>query len=359
MLFLHAGQGLWALGMVPQAQNGGCGKGPREMGVPEFLARGTQTFASRCLRTLEQATIRGDVRHPGEAVKVMACVEQHETEDVANARHRWHQVQGVGSVVLRGCEDGECQSTEQRILIGEQGQVDLEGLLHRGIVKALGDPLAVGFVGAFLPHLGQVRLTRRILHMGQKCSAFAPQVGAATEEVPGSAHGGGLARGLWEQAATKQGRHLVGIDLGVFGLAAMHGCHREGMPQNAGETFCSTQVSEPIPGKETRDGHYQTVTIRCDGLAERFRSGFPLTVQQHFALVVHDTDGHAPGMQVDTAVKGVLMGVESPVRSPLELVVLPKVSIPSWYAEGEASIIINHLQPTASSVRCAPAFRCG
>ena len=88
MLFLHAGQGLWALGMVPQAQNGGCGKGPREMGVPEFLARGTQTFASRCLRTLEQATIRGDVRHPGEAVKVMACVEQHETEDVANARHR-------------------------------------------------------------------------------------------------------------------------------------------------------------------------------------------------------------------------------------------------------------------------------
>jgi hypothetical protein len=32
------------------------------------------------------------------------------------------------------------------------------------------------------------------------------------------------------------------------------------------------------------------------------------------------------------------------VRSPLSLGVCPKVSIPSWYAEGEASIIIMGLQ---------------
>jgi hypothetical protein len=31
-------------------------------------------------------------------------------------------------------------------------------------------------------------------------------------------------------------------------------------------------------------------------------------------------------------------------------VVFPKVSIPSWYAEGEASIIINALEPTAYSL---------
>jgi len=122
----------------------------------------------------------------------------------------------------------------------------------------------------------------------------------------------------------------VGSDLIVFGFAAVNGFHREGMPQNEGEPCCSTQVSEPIPREDTLDGHDQAVTIRGDGLEKRFRSGFPMTVQQHCALVVHDTDIHAPGMPVDTAVKGVLMGVEAHVRSPLELVVFPKVSLPSW-----------------------------
>jgi hypothetical protein len=89
------------------------------------------------------------------------------------------------------------------------------------------------------------------------------------------------------------------------------------MPQNEGDPFCSTQVSEPIPGEATLDGHDQAVTLRGDGLEERFRSGCHITGQQNFALVVHDTDIHAPGMQVDTAVKGGVIGVESHVRSPL------------------------------------------
>jgi hypothetical protein len=37
----------------------------------------------------------------------------------------------------------------------------------------------------------------------------------------------------------------------------------------------------------------------------------------------------------------------------------PTASIPLGYAEGEASIIINRVQPTASSVRCAPASGSG
>jgi hypothetical protein len=97
----------------------------------------------------------------------------------------------------------------------------------------------------------------------------------------------------------------------------MNGFHVEGMTQDEGDTFCSTQISEPIPGEDTLDGHHQSVTIRGNGLEERFRSCFHIAVQQNFAVVAHDTDVHAPGMQVDTAVKGVLLGVESHVRSPL------------------------------------------
>ena len=85
----------------------------------------------------------------------------------------------MGIVWLRGGADGEFQRPEQLIIIGDQGQVDRDGLWHSSLVKALGDTLAVGFGGAFLAHLGQVLLPIRILYMGQQVRALAHQVGAA------------------------------------------------------------------------------------------------------------------------------------------------------------------------------------
>jgi hypothetical protein len=61
-------------------------------------------------------------------------------------------------------------------------------------------------------------------------------------------------------------------------------------------------------------------------------------------------------MQVDTAGKGVLFGVES--HGGLLLVrewLCPKASIPPRYAVGEASISIKALQPTPASVRSCVA----
>ena len=64
MLFLQADQVLLALGIVPQEQNGGFRKGPREMGVADFLARGAQARAGGFFRTLDQATIQPASEHP-------------------------------------------------------------------------------------------------------------------------------------------------------------------------------------------------------------------------------------------------------------------------------------------------------
>ena len=50
-----------------------------------------------------------------------------------------------------------------------------------------------------------------------------------------------------------------------------------------------------------------------------------------------------------------LLGVESHEVSSSVLVAFPNASIPLWYAEGEASIIINRLQATAYSVRSSLA----
>ena len=60
----------------------------------------------------------------------MDCVEQHEAEDFANTGHGLEQREGMGIVLLGGLQDRELQVPEQRILIGDQGQVDREVLGH-------------------------------------------------------------------------------------------------------------------------------------------------------------------------------------------------------------------------------------
>ena len=314
-LFLHAGPGRLAWGLVPQAHHGSCGQGPRERGVAAWRARGPAALARRGWRPLDPATRRGAVLPPWEAVKGMEVVGQPEPEDLSHARPGGQQVQGGGSVWRRGGAEGACQSTAPLLILGAQGHVAREGLVPRGLVKALGDTRAVGFGGDVLARRGPGLLPRRRRPMGQPCSALAPQGGAATAAGPGSAPVGGRDSGLGEQAAPKQGRHLLGIDRVGCGLAAMPGLHGEGMPRHAGETFGRPQGREPLPGDETRDGPSPTGTRRCDGREERCRSGWPMTVQQHVALVVHATDVHAPGRHGDTAGKGRLMGGESPGRS--------------------------------------------
>lgn len=51
--------------------------------------------------------------------------------------------------------------------MANQGKVDFDTFVHRGLGKALGDPVAVGFVGDLPPNLGQVVLAIGVLDMGQ------------------------------------------------------------------------------------------------------------------------------------------------------------------------------------------------
>jgi hypothetical protein len=93
-------------------------------------------------------------------------IAQHEAEKLANAGPSLQQIQGLGIVVLGGFEDRECEVLQQLILIGDERQSDLKGLVHGRIVKALGDPRAVGLRGDFLADLRHVVLRIGMLHMG-------------------------------------------------------------------------------------------------------------------------------------------------------------------------------------------------
>jgi hypothetical protein len=91
----------------------------------------------------------------------------------------------------------------------------------------------------------------------------------------------------------------------------MDGFHGERMPEHTGDALLRPQVGQPVPGEETFDRHHQAVTRGRNGREKRFRSGLHVAVQQDVPGMVHDTDGHAPGMQVNAAGKWVLFGVES------------------------------------------------
>ena len=66
-----------------------------------------------------------------------------------------------------------------------------------------------------------------------------------------------------------------------------------------------------VPGEDAFNRHHQPVAIGGNGLEKGVWSGFHVAVQQDIPLLVHDTDIHAAGMQVDTAVKLVRLGVEA------------------------------------------------
>ena len=118
-----------------------------------------------------------------------------------------------------------------------QRQVHFHALLHGWIGKPLGDPVAVGFVGKFLPISGRLYWLLVFWTCARSSAAFAGERHPAPEQVAGRPHLGGIDVGLREHAAAEQHGNLVGVDLVVFGLAAMDGLHRERMTEDKRDAF--------------------------------------------------------------------------------------------------------------------------
>jgi hypothetical protein len=181
MLVFPSGQRLLPCRMMPEEQHGRFGKGPREVRVADVLARGARAFARGFPGTRDQAAVRDDILHAGETVDSVDVVEQHEPEGRAETGHGLSQRQGLSIVLLGGVQDGEVQILEQLVIIGDERQVDCNGLLYCGIVTALGNAVTLGCGGDLLAHRGEVVLPVRILDMGQELRALTHQVGAAQE----------------------------------------------------------------------------------------------------------------------------------------------------------------------------------
>jgi hypothetical protein len=311
MFFLQAGQIVLPLRISAQEQRGRFAKGPWEMGMADFRARGASTCAPGFLAALDQTAIGGEVLHAGKALDAVDVVEQHEAKNLADTGDGVEQIQGMGIVRLGRLDHREFSIAEQFIIIGDERQIDRDVLVERSLVKAFGHTVAGGLVGDLLPDLEQVGLPRGMVHMGQEFGPFVPQVGATPEQVAGGAHLGWRDRGLGEQTTTEQDGDLLRIDLVIFRFATVDGFHRESMSQDEGHALFGAEVGKPIPGADACNGHHQTGTIGGHGLEQGVGSGFHVAGPQDFPVVAQNTDVHAAGMQVDAAVKAVLIGGES------------------------------------------------
>src|SRR5712692_1866398 len=86
VFFLSTGQILLARRMVTEEQDRRFGEGPREVRSADLRAGGAITLAGRLLSALDPAARGHESLPPREAGNVMPFIQEHETEDLANAR---------------------------------------------------------------------------------------------------------------------------------------------------------------------------------------------------------------------------------------------------------------------------------
>jgi len=108
--------------------------------------------------------------HAGKAINLVDVIEPYEAETLAHTGYGLEQIEGMGIGLLGRVEDVEFQVLEQFVVIGDEGQVDRTGLLHRRVVNTFSHALPVGCVGDLLADLGQVVFREWVVCTGDKSS---------------------------------------------------------------------------------------------------------------------------------------------------------------------------------------------
>src|SRR6266852_4932779 len=88
MFVLEAGEIFLARRIVSQKEHRRFREGPLEVRMADLRAGGSRAFARGFLRTFDESAIGHEILDPREAGNVMNLVEQHQTQNLADARDR-------------------------------------------------------------------------------------------------------------------------------------------------------------------------------------------------------------------------------------------------------------------------------
>lgn len=103
----------------------------------------------------------------------------------------------------------------------------------------------------------------------------------------------------------------MGIDLIVLRLPSMDRFHVEGMTEDKGDALGGAQIGQPVPGEDALDGHDHILPIRGDDREEGLFAGWAIVMGLDLSLLVENAHIHGPRVQIDAAVKFVLLSVKS------------------------------------------------
>jgi hypothetical protein len=91
----------------------------------------------------------------------------------------------------------------------------------------------------------------------------------------------------------------------------MDGFHVEGVAQDEFDVLLGAEIGQPLPTEDAFDSHDQVLPIGLDRFEESLGTGAQVAMQQNLPLWIQDAEIHPAGMQIDAAVVGVTLGIES------------------------------------------------
>ena len=318
-------------GIPAQAEDGGLGERPLQMGVADLRTCVPVVLAVGLLGAFHQPAVGHELLHPREAVDIVDLVEEHQGQDLADPRHRAQPVIGVDVMHLGGLSQVQLQLPEQPIVVVDQCQVALDALAHRGIGEVVGQPDTVPVEGDLAERRQQV-LARRVLDVREELSALAGEVAASTQKVAGGPHFPRVHVRHGKHAAAQEHGDLVSVDLVILGFAAVDSLHVQGMAEDEGDALLRAKVGERVPREDAFHGHHEVLAVRRDRGEEVLGGGRAIAVDPNLAVRVQHAHVHPSRVQVDPAVVSVRRGVEphppSPPPSRWEGVCLAALTVP-------------------------------
>jgi hypothetical protein len=104
---------------------------------------------------------------------------------------------------------------------------------------------------------------------------------------------------------------LPGVSFVGFHLWAVYRLHVQRAAQDELDADAAAQVRRPVPGKDALHCQDQVLPVGLERIGEGLCRSRQVPVYESRSFVVHDADVHCPCVQIDTAVKSALFGVES------------------------------------------------
>jgi hypothetical protein len=89
------------------------------------------------------------------------------------------------------------------------------------------------------------------------------------------------------------------------------GFHVEGMAENEGDVLLDTEICDPVPGEHALHSNHDVLTEGSNGMEKSFLVCVDVLMNPDIASGIDNADKHIFGMQIDSTIKLVLLGVKS------------------------------------------------